>query len=53
MQTEESLSELQVAINPIVSKKVMSVLQDTFPEEPTTPQPEVDQSNVSDREGEL
>jgi len=52
-QTEESLSELQVAINPIVSKKMMSVLTGTFPEEPATPQPEVDQSNISDREGEL
>jgi hypothetical protein len=44
---------LQVAINPIVSKKMMSALKDTFPEESATPQPEVDQSNVSDREGEL
>lgn len=52
-QTEESLSELQVAINPIVSKKMMSVLKATVPEYPATPQPEVDQSNVSDREGEL
>jgi len=52
-QTEESLSELQVAINPVVSKKVMSVLTGTLSEEPATPQPEVDQSNVSDHEGEL
>jgi len=44
---------LQVAINPIVSKKVLSVLKDAFPDEPATPKPEVDQSNVSDREGEL
>jgi hypothetical protein len=52
-QTEESLSELQVAINPLVSNKMMSVLKATFPEDPATSQPEVDQSNVSDREGEL
>jgi len=44
---------LQVALNPAVSKKVLSVLKDTFPEEPATSPPEVDQSNVSDREGEL
>jgi hypothetical protein len=44
---------LQVAINPVVNKKVLSVLKDAFPEEPATPQPEADQSNVSDRDGEL
>nr|CAD7398039.1 unnamed protein product [Timema cristinae] len=32
-QTEESLSELQVSIHPLVSKKVLSVLKDTFAEE--------------------
>lgn len=59
-QTEESLSELQVAINPVVSKKVLSVLKGTFTEEaakaevePVTPQAEVDQLKVPDPEGEL
>ncbi|XP_021923999.1 GRAM domain-containing protein 1B-like isoform X2 [Zootermopsis nevadensis] len=57
-QTEESLSELQVAINPMISKKVLSVLKDTFTEEipkdeveSAASQPEVDQSTVP--EGEL
>ncbi|XP_033610597.1 protein Aster-B isoform X4 [Cryptotermes secundus] len=59
-QTEESLSELQIAINPVVSKKVLSVLKDAFTEEaakaevePVTPQADVDQLKVPDPEGEL
>jgi hypothetical protein len=49
-----------MAINPMVSKKVLSVLKGTFTEEaaqakvePGTPQAEVDQLKVFDREEEL
>ena len=53
-QTEESLSELQVNINPAVSKKVLSVLKDTFTDDAgIEPHPEVDQTKVPESEGEL
>ncbi|KAJ9588883.1 hypothetical protein L9F63_017823 [Diploptera punctata] len=53
-QTEESLSELQSTINPMVSKKVLSVLKDTFTEGGEKDQlSEVDQTKVPEAEGEL
>ncbi|XP_047104393.1 protein Aster-B-like isoform X1 [Schistocerca piceifrons] len=43
-QSEESLSELQVSINPLVSKKVLSILKESVAEEETTSNKNVEQT---------